>query len=98
MYTCTVCGGEFSYLIFEYNSLVCEKCSIRKNIKNTEEFDAMAEAAGEFSSLDPEVEEIEEIGGQDVEQLFELIDKIDNPQLREDFRDLAQQYFEEELG
>ncbi len=98
MYTCTVCGGEFAYLIFEYNSLVCEKCSIRKNIKNTEEFDTIAEAADELVSLEPEVEASEEIGGQDVEQLFELIDKIDNPQLREDFRDLAQQYFEEELG
>ena len=97
MYTCTVCGGEFAYLIFEYNSLVCEKCSIRKNIKNTEEFDVMAEKAGDFAGPEAEVQE-EEIGGQDVEELFELIEKISNPQLREDFREMAQQYFEEELG
>ena len=97
MYTCTVCGGEFAYLIFEYNSLVCEKCSIRKNIKNTEEFDVMAEKSGELPGLET-AEQGEEIGGQDVEQLFELIEKINNPQLRDDFREMAQQYFEEELG
>ena len=97
MYTCTVCGGEFAYLIFEYNSLVCEKCSIRKNIKNTEEFDVMAEKTKDFSGPEAEAQE-EEIGGQDVEELFELIEKISNPQLREDFREMAQQYFEEEIG
>ena len=105
MYTCNACGGDFPFLIFEYNSLVCEACSLHKNIKNCGELEAMMEA---LPSLEPETaieseeDELEdageEIGDDDVTQLFELIAKITNPHLRADFKDLAAQYFEGELG
>lgn len=104
MYTCNACAGDFPYLIFEYNTLVCEQCSIRKNIKNCDELDQMMAENPLFVSettemqAEDEVDEGEEIGDSDVTELFELIAKISNPQLRADFKDLAEQYFEGELG
>lgn len=104
MYTCNACNGDFAYLIFEYNTLVCEKCSLRKNIQNCDELDAIM-AALPLSASEPaaesdaeDEEEGEEIGDEDVTQLFELLGKITNPQLRADFKDLAEQYLEGELG
>ncbi len=105
MYTCNACSGDFPYLIFEYNTLVCEQCSLRKNIKNCDELDALM-AANPLTAPKPEetveaveeTDEGEEIGDSDVTELFELIGKISNPHLRADFKDLAEQYFEGELG
>jgi len=104
MYTCNACNGDFPYLIFEYNTLVCEKCSLRKNIQNCDELDAIM-AVQPLITVEPvegsnvDEEEVgEEIGDEDVTQLFDLIGKITNPQLRADFKDLAEQYFEEEPG
>jgi len=104
MYTCNACNGDFPYLIFEYNTLVCEKCSLRKNIQNCDELDAVM-AAQPLTDPEPETdpnaeaeEEGEEIGDEDVTQLFDLIGKINNPHLRADFKDLAEQYLEGELG
>lgn len=92
MYICNVCGGEFQYLIFEYNSIVCEKCSISKNISNCHELDItpieIEEAREKAENAYVEVEE------RDAEQLFDLIEQIQNPRIREDFLDLAEQYLQ----
>ncbi|MCB9799340.1 MAG: hypothetical protein H6757_01100 [Candidatus Omnitrophica bacterium] len=90
MYTCNICAGEFAYLIFEYNTIVCEKCSIHKNISNCQDLDTVP-----VTLIEPETNfEVQE---RDAKQLFEIIEQIENPQIREDFRDLAQQYFEGNL-
>ncbi len=96
MYTCNGCGGDFPYLIFEYNSLVCEKCSIRKNIRNAAEFDTVAvELAGD----EPQAEEGEAVivKGEDVKEIFTMIERISHPQIRADFMEMAEQYFEGEF-
>lgn len=58
----------------------------------------MLEPAEDPNAEAEDEEEGEEIGDEDVTQLFDLIGKITNPQLRADFKDLAEQYFEGELG
>ena len=92
-YCCSVCDKEYPYLIFEYNTLVCEKCSIRKNISNSADFDQTEEQA---EVLEPAAN----VDERDVEQLMELIEQIENPRIREDFLSLAQQYLwgEEQEG
>jgi hypothetical protein len=98
MYTCNGCGGDFPYLIFEYNSLVCEKCSIRKNIRNAAEFDAVTVA---LAGDDPQTEEEEGeeviVKGEDVKEIFTMIERISHPQIRADFMEMAEQYFEGEF-
>ena len=92
MYLCNSCSGEFTYLIFEYNTIVCENCSIRKNISNCSEFDGIQEAE------DGEEEEDKEcMDTEDTQQLFDTIDKIKNPRIRAYFKIVAHQYFGEGL-
>jgi len=90
MYLCNVCGNEFPYLIFEYNNLVCEACSIRKNITNCHELD---EGIPEDFPQEEDVEDEALIDQEDTQQLFETIDQIKNPRLRAYFKIVAEQYF-----
>lgn len=86
MYTCTVCGNDYPYLIFEYNSLVCEACSIRKNISNCGELESEP-----VMVIEEEFEDVEE---EDAEQLIDLMQRIENPRIREDFLALAEEYIQ----
>ena len=92
MYTCHVCHQSFPYLILEYDATVCENCSIKKNISNSGEFDALSES---FSDAESEVEVHYVFQDVDAQQLFDAIEKIENPQIREDFLDFAEQYLDE---
>lgn len=92
MYACNLCNEEFPYLIFEYNSIVCEKCSIHKNIKNCDELTKLATKLEE-NPVVPQYEEAK-VEDEDIEQLLDLIEQIKNPQIREDFFDLADQYLQ----
>lgn len=85
MYTCNLCSNDYPYLIFEYNALVCENCSIHKNIKNADELPA-------FDCDDIVEEEVIEVEEEDVEELLAMIEQIKNPRIREDFMDIVQEY------
>jgi DNA-directed RNA polymerase subunit RPC12/RpoP len=87
MYACNLCDKEYPYLIFEYNALVCEKCSIHKNIKNVHEIPT--------ADLGDEVEEVVEVEENDVQELFGIIELIKNPKIREDFLDIVYDYLGE---
>lgn len=96
MYLCNMCSGEFPFLIFEYGSVVCEKCSIRKNISNCSELDGKADEEEETVSNETD-EDKELFDDQDTKQLLDTLDKIENPRIRAYFKVLAQQYFGEGL-
>lgn len=88
MYTCNLCGKQNSYLILEYDYVVCESCSISKNLQPQD-----IEAIEAMSLEEEEVEDEEdEINHQDAEQLIQLIHKIENPRIRQDFMNLAEEY------
>lgn len=89
MYICNACGKTNPFLIFEYNELVCEECSLHKNISNCRDLNEpfFLQAEGECD----EAEE-EEIAEEDAENLLSLLENIKNPRIREDFRVLAEEY------
>ena len=91
LYVCNLCGQNYPYLIFEFNSIVCEKCSLHKSIKGCEDLEL--DTSG-LEANDPVLEEEVEIElrENDVEQLYSVIDKISNPQIREDFMHMAEEY------
>ena len=98
VYTCTLCNHQYSYLILEYDIVVCEQCSLIKNFsaKDLEEFHRMSGGKlEEESSLEEEESAQENIPEKDVVQLMEVIKKIENPRLREDFLSLAEEYLSE---
>ena len=95
MYLCSTCGSEYPFLIFEYNTVVCEKCSIRKNISNCSDFDGTVNDQEELESGGDDDKEL--ICVEDTKQLFAALDQIENPRIRAYFKIVAQQYFGEGL-
>jgi len=87
MYICNTCGSENPFLIFEYNELVCEKCSFHKNISNCNDLN---ERFFKVESQDEEI--VNSIGEQDAEELLVLLEGIKHPRIREDFLEIAEQY------
>lgn len=83
MYQCRLCGETFQTLILEFNTLVCEGCSISKNVTNWKEFD---------KGLSTEKREGVIIGPGDYQNLICAIMQIENKDIREDFLDAANEY------
>lgn len=88
MYLCNACGKNNPYLIFEYNQLVCEECSLNKNVSNFKDLNESF-----FIQEGDANETVEEaIADEDAENLLSLLESIKNPRIREDFLELAEEY------